>query len=302
MKLNDIRIDGGTQPRTSINEQVVSDYADAMRAGATFPPLTVFFDGADHWLADGFHRYHAMKPSGAVVDVDIRRGTRRDAVLFSVGANAAHGLRRTNDDKRKAVQTLLADAEWSAWSDRRIAEACGVGHPLVASLRPRSLESDSSEKPEAARKVKTKHGTETTMKTAGIAASNQQRAPAKPATKPEPKKTAQEVEREQAAEDAFGDTDPVAMLEGMHKQVEELTALVVVAEADDAKAEALKWRRAYDAAVRAQSEAMTRAKEATDREAWTMRQLRRCGKAIGQDDPTKIAAAVEAALRVRVAA
>lgn len=128
----------------------------------------------------------------------------------------------------------------------------------------------------------------------------EQRAPG-PATKTKPM-TPAEQEREQAQEDAYGDTDPVAMLESMHKQIEELTALVVVAEANDAKAEALKWRRAYDAAVRAQSEAMTRAKEATDREAWTMRQLRRCGKAVNQDDPTKIAAAVEAALRSNVAA
>ena len=124
------------------------------------------------------------------------------------------------------------------------------------------------------------------------------------ATKPEPKsspvpaaKTAEQTEAEQIAEDAFGDSDPLEMLEAAHKQIEELMALVKAAEADDQKAETLKWRRMYDNAVRQQSEAMDRAKESTDREAWTMRQLRRCGKAVGQEDPTKIAAAVEAMAR-----
>jgi hypothetical protein len=68
-------------------------------------------------------------------------------------------------------------------------------------------------------------------------------------------------------------------------------------EADDLKAEALKWRRAYDHATRQQSEAMDRAKKSQDREKWTMRQLARCGKAVGEEDPSKIAAAVEAVAR-----
>lgn len=131
-----IRIDGGTQPRQSINEQVVSEYAEALQAGEKLPPVVVFHDGTDHWLADGFHRYHAhRKAKRKDIAADVRNGTRRDAVLFSVGANAAHGLRRTNEDKRRAVQTLLEDAEWSKWSDRQIAEACGVSVPFVGAIR-----------------------------------------------------------------------------------------------------------------------------------------------------------------------
>lgn len=136
LNLNAIRIDGGTQARVEINNATVSEYAEDVKGGIEFPAVLVFFDGADHWLADGFHRYHAHKQAGkASILADIRAGTVRDAVLCSLGANGTHGLRRTNADKRKAVQTLLADSEWSQWSDRRIAEQCGVGHPFVASLR-----------------------------------------------------------------------------------------------------------------------------------------------------------------------
>jgi hypothetical protein len=76
-----------------------------------------------------------------------------------------------------------------------------------------------------------------------------------------------------------------------------LLADIKAMEADDLKAEAVKWRRSYDHAVRQQSEAMDKAKKSQDREKWTMRQLARCGKAIGEEDPSKIAAAVEAFIR-----
>src|SRR5690606_35298949 len=87
LKLEQIRIDGGTQPRTELNEATVADYAEAITEGAKFPPVTVFHDGADYWLADGFHRLFAHKKIGALdIEAEIRQGTKRDAVLHSVGA------------------------------------------------------------------------------------------------------------------------------------------------------------------------------------------------------------------------
>lgn len=134
--LAEIRLDGGTQSRVALDQTVVGEYADALAAGVTLPPITAFFDGAAFWLADGFHRYFAHRQTGeAEISVDVREGTQRDAILWAAGANACHGMRRTNEDKRKAVLTLLADAEWSKWSDRQIAAACAVGHPMVAALR-----------------------------------------------------------------------------------------------------------------------------------------------------------------------
>lgn len=126
------------------------------------------------------------------------------------------------------------------------------------------------------------------------------------AAKPEPKpaaKTAKQIEAEQAAEDAFGESDPLQLVEELQRENEQLQAQIKAAEADDLKAEAMKWRRTYEHSLRQQSEAMERAKESTDREAWTMKQLRRCGKAVGEEDPSKIAAAVEAmARKVKVSA
>jgi len=137
IELHKFRTDGGTQPRAGLDSSTVDEYTAAMNEGATFPPVVVFHDGTDYWLADGFHRYHAHKiahPASPIL-ADVRQGDRRDAVLHSVGANAEHGLRRTNEDKRRAVMRLLNDEEWSQWSDREIARRARVSNRFVTNLR-----------------------------------------------------------------------------------------------------------------------------------------------------------------------
>ncbi|ETX05035.1 MAG: hypothetical protein ETSY2_25345 [Candidatus Entotheonella gemina] len=142
--LDDIRTDGGTQPREYLNELVLSEYAESMTGGTAFPPVVIFFDGSHYWLADGFHRLFAAKKCGARdIAADVRQGTRREARLYAVGANATHGLRRTNADKRRAALTLLQDEEWQRWSNREIARQCGVTHTFVAKLRRELLDEPS---------------------------------------------------------------------------------------------------------------------------------------------------------------
>lgn len=136
IKITAISIDGGTQQRAIIHEDIVQEYAEAIRCGAKFPALTVYHDGANYWLADGFHRYHAHRLAEVnEVLADIITGTQREAILYSASANATHGQRLTNADKRKAVMMLLQDKEWSTWSDRAIATHCNVTHPFVSKIR-----------------------------------------------------------------------------------------------------------------------------------------------------------------------
>jgi protein gp37 len=133
---NLIRTDGGTQPREKINRNVIKDYQSDMQSGAEFPAVTVFYDGADYWLADGFHRLYAARDLKLhELEAEVHQGTRRDAILYSAGANSRHGFRRTNEDKRRAVMLLLEDEEWSELSDRDIAKHCAVTHPFVSELR-----------------------------------------------------------------------------------------------------------------------------------------------------------------------
>jgi hypothetical protein len=148
ISLRDIRTDGGTQARAGIDKTTVDAYAADMKAGANFPPVVVFHDGADYWLADGFHRVAAAKSlNHGGIACDIRQGTRHDAILYACGANSTNGLRRTNADKRRAVEVLLADEEWSKRSDRWIADKCGVTDKTVAKLRPSTAEIPQLKKP-----------------------------------------------------------------------------------------------------------------------------------------------------------
>lgn len=154
LNINTVIIDKGTQSRAAISEDTVTDYAEAMQAGDTFPPIVVFFDGVDYYLADGFHRLHAAKRlHKASIQADVRTGTLRDAILYSLGANRDHGLRRSNADKRKCVMTLLEDFEWGDLSVNEMARICGVSPQLVTAVK---LEMDGGVKVSAAQTPKKK--------------------------------------------------------------------------------------------------------------------------------------------------
>lgn len=187
LPLDALRLDVAIQARERLDDDTISDYADAMIAGDRFPAVVAFFDGTIYLVADGFHRVHAARRACVrALDVDVRDGTRRDALLYAASANQAHGLRRTNADKRRAVSTLLQDDEWRQWSDREIARRCGVSHLFVADLR-RSLATVASDDRE--RTYTTKHGTVTTMDTSRIGRSTTAAATS-PAPAPEPSRLA----------------------------------------------------------------------------------------------------------------
>ncbi len=133
--LSDIQ-DGGAQMRVEMKPDTVREYADEMASGTVFPPVVVYHDGTDYWLGDGFHRVEAARKLGReTIDADVRDGDERQAILHGVGSNASHGLRRTQADKRRAIERLLRDEEWSKWSNRKIGKAAGVDHKTVEKVR-----------------------------------------------------------------------------------------------------------------------------------------------------------------------
>lgn len=167
LSIDAITLDERCQPRSAMSLELIGDYARAMAEGAEFPPLTVYRDGSTYYLADGFHRIAAAQDAGQKHMVcDVRPGDIRDAILHAVGANATHGQRRTNQDKRRAVETLLNDPEWVEWSDHKIACTCAVSPTTVGTIRSSlsKVDSDAS----GTRTYTTKHGNTATMNTANI--------------------------------------------------------------------------------------------------------------------------------------
>ena len=136
ISISSIRRDGGTQARMQMDRAAVEEYAERMKEGVVFPPVHLFSEGNVSWLADGFHRVEAAILAGLQeIDAVVQQGGLRDARLFAIGANAHHGVRRTIEDKRMAVNMMLQDLEWSSRSDREIARHCCVSNTFVSNLR-----------------------------------------------------------------------------------------------------------------------------------------------------------------------
>jgi hypothetical protein len=140
-----ITVDPAIQQRAAgTSQDVVADYAEAIRDGVAFPPIDVFASGDGIlYVANGFHRLIAQQSASPdVEDIECRvhRGNRDDALLFACGANAQHGLPRSRSDKIKAVTTALRSERCPGWSDREIGRQCRVSHPFVAAVRRGLLE------------------------------------------------------------------------------------------------------------------------------------------------------------------
>lgn len=154
--LSDIRLDWiqddpATQPRAGLDQATVDRYAEALERGERLPPVVVFHEddkSSAYWLADGWHRRAAaLKLERKFLPAEVHLGTKRDAMLYAAGANATHGLPRSNEDKRRAVLMLLQDDEWCQWSDHEIARRCMVSQPLVSKIR-RELSDNGYQMPE----------------------------------------------------------------------------------------------------------------------------------------------------------
>jgi ParB-like chromosome segregation protein Spo0J len=134
--LTKIRLDGGTQPRKELDETLVQHYTEEILEGQEFPPVDLHFDGKHYWLSDGFHRWHAHKRAGHKdIESNVSEGTKRDAFIASLKANAQHGKPRTPEERRYVVQLALEDIELGDLSDTQVAQICQVSNMTVGRVR-----------------------------------------------------------------------------------------------------------------------------------------------------------------------
>ena len=182
-----------SQMRAAMDQPTIDEYAEVMLAAngwGPFPPAEAFYDGSTYWMWRGNHRRAALlqaaEKAGTAFDllvpVIVRPGTERDAKLEGLSDNAEHGLRRTVEDKRKAVDWALSDPELSQWSNAKIAAKCRVSAPFVGERREimqrTAAVANSVGAASTTRRYIDKHGQERVMNIGGIAASNQARASA----------------------------------------------------------------------------------------------------------------------------
>lgn len=179
LSITSIRLDGGTQPRAALNQSHINDLADDLRAGAILPPLDVMYDGGNYWLFDGYHRLHAHKLAhgdDASIAVRVHQGSLADAQWASFAVNKSHGLRRTTEDKQRAVVAALRHTNGASRSNREIGRHLGVDDKTVGEWRKR-LEA-SAEIPQMAERTVTRGDQTYTQNTAEIGASHRRESTA----------------------------------------------------------------------------------------------------------------------------
>lgn len=201
-----IRLDGGTQPRTALDFAAIDDYAEAMAAGVKFPPVVVFHDGEHYWLADGFHRVKAAFASGFdAIDCELRQGALEDAQWYSFSANKTNGLRRTNEDKQRAVKSALLHARAASLSNSAIARHVGVDEATVRNWRAKLAA--SSEIPKIDTRTVSRQGSTYQQRTTQIGRRRRTKVSVPDAESEEPAHGSQSLEGPLRAVAAFADCE-----------------------------------------------------------------------------------------------
>jgi hypothetical protein len=128
------------QMRTGLDDSHVEDMAAAIRDRKKLPRVKVYrLKDGRLIVVDGFHRCEAYRRAGVrSIPCDVTPGTWFGAFCAASAANKEHlGLKRSNSDKRRAVEQFLAalTKQGEAWMDSRIASHVGVSHVFVAKVR-----------------------------------------------------------------------------------------------------------------------------------------------------------------------
>lgn len=131
----------------------VEDIRQAVKARQPVQRVRVWtVAGKGNVLTNGFHTVEAYALEGRkTVPALVFEGEEWQAKLDATQANKDHDagpLKRTNDDKRRAVlETLLLDREKGLrWSNNKIAEHTGTSGDLVATMRMRLPKLEGEEK------------------------------------------------------------------------------------------------------------------------------------------------------------
>lgn len=209
VRIKDLVRDPRLQSRAKgLDDDHVADIIKSIENHEGIDPIKVCVDPNGKYCYDGWHRIAAYERKGFVdIPAETESGGIEDAIERAASANQTHGLKRTNDDKRRAVELLLALKAWSDKSDRAIADQAGVGNHLVSDVRAAQVgDSPTCQEP---KKRKGKDGKSYTVKA----------KPKKPkATKDEPPRT------DTADGSASSDSSPVVNGIGKHEDVVELPA------------------------------------------------------------------------------
>ena len=168
LKIVDITMDVGIQPRFKLDLDLVKEYAEKMRDGENFPPPVVFCDGSHNYLSAGFNRVMALKSNGHVeIECEVINGTFEDAQDYAWKSNNDHGAPLTAEEKREIIRKALKTKKYSESSNNELAKEFKISSMTVSRVRI-AMQEESKEAQPKERNYKDKHGNEKTMDTSNI--------------------------------------------------------------------------------------------------------------------------------------
>jgi hypothetical protein len=139
--LNIVKADDKLQPRVGRDPEHQQRMARSYEEGEEVPPAVhLYYDGKFYWLADGFHRFHAMwslRHLGAKfqrIKAFVHRGTKEQAIACAAVANLdSRSKPMTDEDRKKAMWMLMDLPEWR----KRSATALGKKFSLSSNTSRR---------------------------------------------------------------------------------------------------------------------------------------------------------------------
>jgi hypothetical protein len=144
LKLVDLNPSDKVQSRYETDSETVERYREIYESKEDeFPPCIIFQEGDKYHVADGFQRIKALtkarldkKVEYRTIACDVRQGTERDAIEYSLAANSRHGLKPNTRDKKRSVMMYWGLSPIHCkHSSNLVGKACGVSHTFVADYR-----------------------------------------------------------------------------------------------------------------------------------------------------------------------
>lgn len=143
VRIAEIIVDETLYPRHKISEGNILQLKEALRAGATLPPVVL--DRETKKVIDGWHRVEAirrLRGEGATIEAELRRyNTAQEMFRDAVALNNSQGLKLTTWDR---VRSIIRMRELGA-SEEVVAQALSLTPDKVRKLMERTAETSSGE-------------------------------------------------------------------------------------------------------------------------------------------------------------
>ena len=106
--IHDILRDDSLQVRQRVDPRTVHKYAEAMRADAEFPPVTLAHIDGSLYLVDGWHRVAAALANNQyLIWADVSEMTFDEARWYAAKANTEHGLPLKSKEVREVFRAFI---------------------------------------------------------------------------------------------------------------------------------------------------------------------------------------------------